>query len=293
MDDDLDGRPLLQRPWVWVTAALVIVAAVLLTIVLIPGDDDEEPAAADPSASSSERLPLPTERPETGGDVDDLGRPVVVPSQRRGVPLTQSESTSSTSDSNPLARPKGLEWQRVYGAPAPFSRSDGPVAITDEGIPTGMSHTPQGATIAGLQIMSRMFFGPKNERYAVIAQRIIGTDTDKAGLRGEGDVLSFGIDIPGVGDVAAEKVLVPAAFRIRPGNWSTDAATIDLAYGPHQVPVSDDSDELHSVYKWQSISVLWVNGEWSLKFRPSMLTKDTEEGQIASLDGGEWATWIR
>ena len=294
-DDELDEqRPILKRPWVWITTALVIVAAVLLAMVFFPSDDDssESPGSLAPP-ESSERLPMPSTAPD-GGDVDDLGRPVVVPSQRRGVALDQTERTSSASDANPLARPTGLQWQRVYGAPAPFSRSDGPRTIGDDGIPTGMSRTPQGAAIAALQIASRMRFGPEADRYAIIDQRIAGASAaDKQGLRDDGDILSITIDTPELGDVAANMVLVPAAFRVRTGHWSENAATVDIAYGPHEQTNPDDENDVQSVYYWQSLSTGWVDGEWHLKFKPSLLTHDEKEGSGGSLGGGEWARWVQ
>ena len=43
-------------------------------------------------------------------------------------------------------------WQRVYGATIPFSTSDGPTAISADGVPSGFSHTPQGVVLAAWQI---------------------------------------------------------------------------------------------------------------------------------------------
>ncbi|AUH70582.1 MULTISPECIES: hypothetical protein [Gordonia] len=294
MDLKEERQPLLKRPWVWIAAATTVVTVVILTLAFIPNDDaGDRPASSTPS--EAERLPLPSESSQSeSGDVDDLGRPVVVPAERRGVALPQSEQPSSTSDSNPLARPKGLEWQRVYGSPAPFSRSDGPAAISADGVPRGMSRTPQGATIAALQIVSRIRFGTKADRYAVIDQRLEGaTESDKQALRRDGDILSITVDDPEIGDIAANRALVPAAFRIRAGNWTNDAATIDIAYGPHEQVNPDDESDVQSVYYWQSLSTVWVDGEWHLKYKPSLLTRDEKEGSMGSLDGGEWATWVR
>lgn len=292
MNYDSEPRPLLKRPVVWVGTALVAVAAVLVAIVVMVPGESAENIGESGRQSTTPRLPLPPGATDEQGDVDDLGRPVIIPPERKGRALPQSEDPSPDSARNPLARPKGLQWQRVYGAPTPFSTSDGPRTIDSAGMPSGMSRTPQGAIISALQITSRMRYAPQKERYAIIDRFIAGaTESDKQALREDGDILSITVDSPGLGDIAANMLLVPAAFRVRVGNFTADAATVDIAYGPH-TETDPESGAESPMYKWLSLSTVWRDNEWKLRFKPALVSHEQEEGVMASLDSGEWATWV-
>ena len=65
-----------------------------------------------------------------GNDVDVLGRGMRIPADPNGHVLDQSAKTSPAQLTIPLRAPQGLEWQKVYGVPMPFSTGDGPTAIT-------------------------------------------------------------------------------------------------------------------------------------------------------------------
>lgn len=198
MPDPADDRSRLQRvrevrqSGGYKTTTLLLSSLLIGVIILgaiyvaVSGNDDGDsprrPAfpqgTGQPSAQPTPATELPADAfgiPST----DQHGRRIETPTNPLGQVLPQtakpSPSISITDPDAPLEAPKGLMWQRVNGTPLPFSISDGPTTISKAGVPSGFSHTPQGAVLAAWQIYQRAGWGTLEQTTSVLDQHAVVT----------------------------------------------------------------------------------------------------------------------
>lgn len=264
-----------KHPFTWV-AVIVVLVAVVAAVGYFSNPDDAAPTpAAPPPAVNKPTVPSGSAGDYLGNDVDVTGRGMRIPVNPNGHVLAQDAKTSSPQLSSPIAAPAGLEWQKVYGVPVPFSTSDGPSAITDAGVPSGFSRTPQGAALAGLQIMFRAVYGPQPVRTAVLADSIVGTDDLK--------------DRVLKGQNPAQYQTIPAALQITPDHYTRDAATVRWAFGPFPAPDTFPTTT-GTYYTTLDVPVVWSADGWKVRLTENLLS--TEDGGIEAIDEAGWSTWF-
>lgn len=210
------------------------------------------------------------------GDVDAMGRAIVVPADPAGDVVEQQGPRSDSELANPLAAPQGLEWQRVFGGIVPFSSSDGPTEI-DAGVPIGMARTPQGAALAGRQIRTRTMHGPREYRERVLKECTSAGPSTTQAILTAGDAVGDDLQI-------ARSYAIPAAFRIEDGNFSQNAATIEYAFGPMSKNSGLEAGEPY--YSVKTETVIWKDGAWQLAIDGSL----QEDITISSIEG--WTSWF-
>lgn len=248
------------------SASLIGVIILAAIVVAVTGNDDGDSAAPPPAfpqgtgqPSAQPAPPSATELPADafGIPTTDLhGRRIETPSNPLGQVLPQtakpSPATTITDPDAPLEAPKGLMWQRVNGAPVPFSTSDGPTSLSKQGVPAGFSHTPQGAVLAAWQIWQRAAWGTFEQTKTVIDERAVITEqsqpvTDRL-INGRGTVEQLRSQLPpGMFDV-------PVAVKV--SNYDSDYAHIQIAS-----PASENrSDGVLAVA--YSFDMVWRANTW-------------------------------
>ncbi|WP_446225113.1 hypothetical protein ACTWPB_08370 [Nocardia sp. IBHARD005] len=176
------------------------------------------------------------------GDAIATASTTVVTTAAKGSLVPQIPVTRSPADPDWLtAAPQGLSWQRVDGAPVPFTGSDGPSHI-DGAVATGYAHTPQGATVAALQIGMRLLYSPDFARVLDIQAAVSSADRHQ--------ILTARTSQPRLDPAAVQASTVqPAGFKV--GAYTDDAATIYYAY-----------PRTSGTYRIARQAVVWRDGDW-------------------------------
>ncbi|WP_078113940.1 hypothetical protein [Gordonia sp. IITR100] len=267
-----------NRPIVWIALAVVgvaIVAAVGFAASRLDNSDDAAPPPPPPPINTPSVPSGDPGQDYLGNDVDVLGRGMRIPADPNGHVLDPGPATSPKQLTSPVRAPQGLEWQKVYGVPMPFSTSDGPTAIRADGVPSGFSRTPQGAALASLQILLRATFGPQKVRQAVVDSSVIGP----ADLKQQ--MLAVTND--------PQYQTMPAAVQITPDRYTENAATIRWAFGPFPAPAEFPTTN-GTVYGGGYMPVVWDDGRWKLRITEQMLS--TDQGLMEYIDNPAWSTWF-
>lgn len=219
------------------------------------------PTASDMSSDDESEGYLPS-MPSKNGEL------VKVTVDPYGKLLPQDEKPLTKDDPHWLtAQPKGLEWQTSeYYMPmiVGMSTSDGPTKFI-ENIPSGFSHTPQGAVLAAFTINSaqiggetcryaaqNFFYPPKTEAEA--EERCSDFDT----LVEEGDAIP---NAP------------PSAVEIR--SYDGTAVSMYLWFYHPEEPSWRQ-------YVRREEYVVWVDGQWKLDKRISFTRTKLYAGEIHS-----------
>lgn len=267
-----------KRPRVWTAVVVVLVATSIAGLALLrESEDSSQPRVAVPPPvvqEPSESLPADPNGPYTGSDVDVIGRGMRVPADPHGHVLAQTSKTSSSRLTQPIAPPQGLEWQKVYGAPMPFSTSDGPTEISADGVPSGFSRTPQGAALATLQILMRATYGPREVRQAILDSSVIGS----------AELKNIVLNAPS----EPQYQTIPAAVQILEDRYSENSASVRWMFGPLPAPEEFPTTN-GTVYHGGAIPVIWENGRWKLKLTEAVVSSELSDFE-EYLDDPRWAT---
>ncbi|MBF6170281.1 hypothetical protein [Nocardia blacklockiae] len=262
-----------------IASAAVLALIVVVGVFMYVGRGD--------SGGDKPAEPLPSPAAGTGStgatgfaapQVDLFGRRVDVPNNPAGQPLSQdpSKEKSPTDDDWLTAAPAGTTeprgWQRVYGASVPFSTSDGPARLDEQGLAVGYSHTPQGAALAAAQITYRLNARPADRALYTAQVRVSDQQLaayDKALRAGK---------LPQQQPERITKYLVaPDAFKVE--NYADDMAIVRLAA---RGPVNDGKQ----VWAAIRLVMVWDAGDWRLK--PTEANGSPAE-YIDSIAG--WTRW--
>ena len=270
-----DGQVLGGRRWTLVLSVIVIVLVVVggTAAVLINRSARESAASQPDTASPAAPQPTQSNRADWGLPyLDELGFRVEVPPNPNGIALDQdpgSRPDPSSADYQ-SAPPAGVIWQKVQNYPLPFSASDGPTAV-DGALATGFARTPQGAALAGLQLVNRSqstFEGAA----AVMSTRAVAstpelqTELDRNLANAQRQIAAGNTAPP------AKPLFRQEAYRLT--YYSSDYAVIEYA-GKN---VSGNG--------WTTVPIelLWRGGDWSLK-----LAEAGKVGNPPTLAG--WTQW--
>ncbi len=254
---------------------LAILATVVVVVFVVTVTNDDQPDAppgpsgtAEPSTAVPPLTASTHSRPPT---VDMFGHRLEVPADEAGANLAQSETgrIDPTRADYLTARPAQLQWQQIWGGAAvPVSGSDGPSTIAD-GVASGFARTPQGAALAALDAIGRVYAAPDPIWKQVVRDRYYGG----------GDPLVDGFarsrsGTPGV----ARYVTVPEGVRVQPG-YRDDLAVVQLAVR---------STNGYAIATWPMV---WVDGDWRIRTPQDIDTLWGPATPTASTAGfGEWSS---
>lgn len=280
------ARRALSSPLTWAGVVVVVVILSIIVVAVVKGGSTSgDPSAARPMPTTS---PLVTSIPPSSGGagpylgsgLDSLGRGYRIPKNSAGYALPQKDRPSSSTLTQPISAPSGLEWQRVYGAPVPFSSSDGPSDVHDDGTVRGFTHTPQGAALASWQLFMRLVIGSPQVRQAILAHSTVnGADTS---------VTSKLPDYSSYHD-AASSAVIPAGVQLAADKYTPTTAFVAWALGPLPAPDDHPTDSGYA-YMQQRIGVVWQDGDWKLNLGD--WSADATPNWFDSLDAAAgWATW--
>ena len=257
--------------------------------VAVTGNDDDSAApppvfpqgTGQPSAQAAPPSAIELPANAFGIPTTDLhGQRIETPTNPLGQVLPQtakpSASTTITDPDAPLEAPKGLMWQRVNGTPLGFSTSDGPTSIDSAGVPSGFSHTPQGAVLAIWQIFQRAAWGPGEQTQAVVRERAVVTPQSQPVvdrlINGRDELEQLRPELPpGMFDV-------PIAVKV--ANYDNDYAHIQIA-----TPTSPNRSDGVVAFSY-AFDVVWQDNSW--KWVVPNDGVDTGS-TIVSLSG--WSQW--
>ncbi|GAB2633716.1 hypothetical protein [Nocardia goodfellowii] len=267
-------------------AAVAVLVAVGVTVSALrdnPEPDDARVLATNASSgplNGTTAAPAPAPLGFAGAAVDVFGRRVDIPNNPAGQALPQHAGQQRTSaDPDWLtAAPVGTRgeggWQRVYGVSVPFSTSDGPARIED-GLALGYSRTPQGAILAGAQIMYRANARPADRKLR--ARQMVLTAQEQATYArkiAEGGVPE---QLP---ESASKWLVASDAFRIE--NYTPERATMRIAT---RAQAGEGGGN-----RWVAtqLAVVWIDGDWRLQSVPGPDGRPQTE-TITTLTG--WTPW--
>lgn len=264
---------------IWLTGLAVGMIGLVVIAVIIgyrTGDAEDTSGTAIPGEQTAPPTTPGIDPGAPRGSVDALGRAITIPVDPAGDVVDQ-QGKSDSELTSPLAAPKGLEWQRIFDSGiVPFSASDGPTELQD-GVPVGMARTPQGAALAAQQIRTRTLHGPREYRERVLQECTSAGPSTVQGILAAGDVVG---DDP----LVAEQYSIPAAFRIQPGNFSPNAATVEYAFGPMARTSGIEAGEPFYLVKIETL--VWNDGAWQLVIDGSL----QDEIEVPSIEG--WTSWL-
>ncbi len=221
--------------WLWPAVAVAGMLAVVLLIVVLTtggGGGGESAAVTPPGGSTAE----PNPSTGTGGN-----------SRVPAVPNPATTGNRQPSDPQYLtAAPAGVNFQVVHGLQLPFSPVDGPLRI-DGPIAAGYSHTPQGATLAAVQLEFRLGYAPGYER-VLDDQSVMGPSVRQ-------QLLTYRNSRPQSSDADLERMIARSVgFKV--DSYTQDRATIEVAF--------PNVNGAPGTYLTGPISVIWSGGDWKL-----------------------------
>ncbi|WP_067723589.1 hypothetical protein [Nocardia yamanashiensis] len=258
-----------------VTLVLIVVVAAIVWWTRSDQHDTSTPPTSAPGTSSTAGGSSSAQG-FAAPDVDAFGRRVDIPNNPAGQPLTQVRGPLTAGDPRWLTAapllPEQGGWQRVYNVSVPFSISDGPTAMVD-GVPTGYSHTPQGAALAAVYVTWESYAQPRN--WALREHMQVMTAEDKTTF----DQLVAAGKVPEHPSDAATKWLVaPDAFKVETWSQNGDLCVLRLA---------TKAEPKNGAPQWASSQVVMVwDGQWRMRLADDHQLPKTF---INSLSG--WTTW--
>ncbi|WP_156527483.1 MULTISPECIES: hypothetical protein [Gordonia] len=268
---------------------MLIVGAVFTAISARHDDAGDDPTSAGgsvsaPTASGAPReqaSPPVTTLPDNAFGVpstDSRGRRVDTPTNPLGQVLPQNGTRPKNSDdpTGAVPPPDGLMWQRVYGATIPFSTSDGPTAISADGVPSGFSHTPQGVVLAAWQIGQRATWAPDSQATALFKRAAVVSQAARPVVEQmESNQAQLSAAEP---DLPPEMRDIPIAVRVT--SYSDDFAHVEFAQG---LTRTDGFTAASS-----ALDMVWQDGDWKWV----VPDKGQEPGQLLiGTSGDGWTPW--
>ncbi|MEV4156855.1 hypothetical protein AB0J48_27925 [Nocardia salmonicida] len=246
---------------------LSIIATVVIVVFVLTVTSGDQTDTAQPPARSGQPtttvMPPTTQAAARPPTVDIFGNRLEVPIEEAGAALPQiaEDRIEPTRSDFLTAAPARLQWQRIWdGAAVPVSGSDGP-SLIDAGVAEGFARTPQGAALAAMDAIGRVYAAPDPIWRRVIRDRFYGG----------GDTLIDQFARSRTSDPnMARYVTVPEGVRVQPG-YRDDLAVVQLAVR---------STTGYAIATWPMV---WVDGDWRIRvpddaaslWRPATPTSST------------------
>lgn len=264
-----------SRRTLWIIVAVVVVIVVVATALVIGlshgGTTTNRPVATTPTATAPPTSTATGGSGFTGTTVDKLNKPVQLPANPAGQLLPQTAKTPAGQNDVPA----GLTWEKLYDLPiVPFSTSDGPTTITD-GVPQGWAHTPQGAALAGISILS-MWLGAPDAPSQTVQRTLLSGDRSVIATR-------TAKNRPARQAMLSNPDLAPgtvAGVQVR----AYDGAFATVEYGAG--PLVDDASP-DGFYTVSTLSLTWSDNTWKLIVTPT--TPDRGERRTAIAGMTPWS----
>ncbi|MEV0336915.1 hypothetical protein [Nocardia sp. NPDC050717] len=252
---------------------LSIIAAVVITVFVLTVTGGDRTDTNQPPDQGGQRsttgVPSTTSSGARPPTVDMFGNRLEVPAEEAGAVLPQrAEDRVDPARPDYLsAPPDQLQWQRIWGGAAvPVSGSDGPARI-DAGVAEGFARTPQGAALAAMDAIGRVYAAPDPIWRDVVRERFYGG--------GQPLIDRFArsrADTPG----ASRYVTVPEGVRIQSG-YRDDLAVVQLAVR---------STTGYAIATWPMV---WVEGDWRVRVPEDVESLWRPATPTASVSGfGDW-----
>ncbi len=250
----------------------VLATVVIIVFVVTVTDDDHTDTSLLPSGEgepSADAEPLSTTSLARPPTVDMFGNRLETPADDSGAVLPQTDDgRADPARADYLSSaPARLQWQRIWGGAAvPVSGSDGPARI-DDGVASGFARTPQGAALAAMDAIGRVYAAPEGTWQHVLHERFYGG--------GQALVDQFARSRTSTPD-AARYVTVPEGVRVQAG-YRDDLAVVQLAV------------RATSGYAIATWPMVWVDGDWRIRVPDNLATLWRSGTPTASLSGfGNW-----
>ncbi|MEV6276441.1 hypothetical protein [Nocardia sp. NPDC051832] len=262
------------------TVAVLVAVGVTVSALRDNGSEGDRVLATNASSGPLRETTAAAPAGFAGAAVDVFGRRVDLPNNPAGQPLPQNavRQRGSADQDWLTAPPAGTRgeggWQRVYGVSVPFSTSDGPARVED-GLALGYGHTPQGAIVAGAQIMYRANARPADrklrERQMALTAQEQATYQAKLAEGGVPEQLP---------ESAAKWLVASDAFQIE--SYTPEQATMRIAT---RAQAGEGGGN-----RWMAtrLAVVWIDGDWRLKSVPGPDGRPQTE-TITTLTG--WTPW--
>jgi hypothetical protein len=268
-----------------VVVGLLLVCALVAIILAFRGSDDESSSrptvTVPPTASSGEDDRIGSTDPAAQGlgtpTTDPFGGRVDVPKWPGGWALPQTPVTRAPfNPAVPVESPAGMMWQRVGdGAIVPFSTSDGPATVTGLAA-TGFAQTPQGAALAGWQIVNRIGVSANEVAAGIYDTQVLMSAAMRSEL--EEGMAAQGPYYRNVTDASVGYMSRSPAFRVV--EYADDLAVVEFA---GRVPAADGGTDQWSVSR---LVMVWDGGDWKVNLGNNT---PLEAGTVGSLEG--WTAW--
>lgn len=270
------------RKWTFYLALVIVVVVVVggvIAVVINRSKTDEPTAQPQPGATISPQQ----DRSDWGLPyIDELGFRVEVPPNPNGVALDQDRSGQPDRGAADYAAlpPAGVMWQKVQNFPMPFSTSDGPSKV-DGALATGFAQTPQGAALAGIQLINRAQSSYAGGVAVLERGSVAATPEIEAELAANLARARQAVDDGRTGPVGAP-LIGQEAYRLK--YWSPDYAVIEYA-APNRAG---------NGWTTAPLEVVWHDGDWKLKLTDRATAEAsgrglTEVGSTPTLAG--WTRW--
>ncbi|WP_175420661.1 hypothetical protein [Rhodococcus sp. SGAir0479] len=244
-----------------VLAVILIAGVVFSAVILFRGEDAGPLVPADRSADGG-NTQVEESLFEPEPVFDRANRVIYVPLDDNGVLLPQSRP----GDGRPADQaPGGAMLQRVHGnMDLPFSTSDGPTRLTENGVATGFSRTAQGAGLAAAHYVGYLYGGP--DRLKMLVEAGLLSDPD-------GEVKKANLmAMPNNGPASAMPMVKV--------NFNSDLSLVEFGYTAEM----RDGTTQNQVSK---IPMVWREGTgWVLKVDPNGMGAT----KVPSFGAG-WASW--
>lgn len=153
-------------------------------------------------------------------------------------PASPDRQDNAPNQAGLSAPPQPVRWMRYQGYVLPVSSVHGPSSTVD-GLATGYSHAPEGALIAGVQILSRLSAVPVEQRRRIAARQVVGPAKQEL-LSALGSASS-----PAAGSA-------PSVAGFRFVSYTGDRAVIELVW------------DTTRNYRAATSVLAWKRGDWRL-----------------------------
>ncbi|MEU2004658.1 hypothetical protein ACH47B_27020 [Rhodococcus sp. NPDC019627] len=265
-----------KQKWMIGGAFALVVVLVAAAFAWFAGSDATEstPPVAAP------RSPEPSAQGNNGatgfGDptTDLAGRKVMIPNNPAGMILPQRDPGPRTecSTDQPTTSPGGVMIQRTFNVATLFSETDGPTTL-DGNVISGYSRTPQGAALAGWNVIARSYVGGQVSVDSIRQMSVPSPELD---------ALLDNPDREGADPKNLQSLQAPDAFRV----LSCDPDFVSVEWGMKRTV--DENGALPSpIWKGIRTNLLWRDGDWRAQFNRESISA----GQTYSGLDGTWTRW--
>ncbi|WP_125197041.1 hypothetical protein [Corynebacterium bovis] len=234
-----------------VVVVVVLVAAVVFLVTRGGSDKSAGDAGQSTSTAAGGAQASASATGAAGVTSDFWGRRVVLPANPDGdvIPQKPVDTTDACNPVNYSRVPDDLTAQRTHKISTLWSSTDGPTGFTD-GVPSGYSHTPQGAALAFWNYYSMFTIGGMKAYHSMLNFGGL-SDADKE-------------DLKGLGKQPTEESARDYTSMVAPSAVKFTSCRDDMVVVEYFLKSPDPQTGAASKPKYQPMvaEVHWVDGHW-------------------------------